>query len=59
MIISGAVMGKATVFDNLREWIAGAAFTVLLWAYRMNKDEYRRAMYQDVKAELEENAPDR
>jgi hypothetical protein len=48
-------MGKATLFDNLREWVSGIAFSVLLWAYRLSEDEYRRAMYQNIKAELEEN----
>ena len=52
-------MGKTPLSFYVRDFIAGIAFTVLLWAYGMNKAEYRRAMYEDVKAELSKNASDR
>ena len=33
-------MGKPSFFDNVREWIGGIVFAILLWSLRMTADEY-------------------
>lgn len=44
-------MGKATFFDNVREWIGGIGFRVFLWAYRMTQDEYFAEILEDARRE--------
>jgi len=46
-------MGQSTVWENLREGIAGVSFTVFLWAIKMTRDEYWLAIYKDEKARLD------
>ena len=36
-----------------REWIAGIAFDVFLWASRMTADEYIAAILEDARREYE------
>ena len=33
-------MGKPSLFQIIREWIGGIAFSVFLWANRMTAEEY-------------------
>ena len=33
-------MGKPPISYYVREWIAGIAFSVFLWAVRMSEEEY-------------------
>lgn len=42
-------MGESTVFERLKEFIAGVAFTVFLWASGMTQDEYWDAIYVQEK----------
>jgi hypothetical protein len=55
-------MGQSTVWENLKEWIAGVSFkewiagvsfTVFLWGIKMTRDEYWLAIYKGEKARLD------
>ena len=49
-------MGKASIFDNFREWIGGVAFAIFLWSARMTEDEYFDELSRS--AELRNGADD-
>ena len=38
-------MGELNVFERLKEFIAGVAFTVFLWASGMTQDDYWHVIY--------------
>lgn len=41
-------MGKLGVLDRMREWVAGLAHDVFLWAYRLTEVEYTHKILQEA-----------
>jgi hypothetical protein len=46
-------MDKTTFLDNIREWIAGIAFDVYLWASRMTEEEFIAAQERQARRLIE------
>jgi hypothetical protein len=44
------MMGKQTLKDRIKEFIAGVAFEVFLWASNLNRYDYFDAIYYQEKA---------
>jgi len=42
-------MGNPTIFDQIREWVAGIAWRVFLWAIRMTAEQYDQAVHEGCK----------
>lgn len=42
-------MDKETLGDKFRDWVAGVAFAVYLWAIRMTKEEFWAAQDRDAR----------
>lgn len=42
-------MGSQTLFERFKNWIAGIAFKVFLWAIEMDQEEYWRHIYEQEK----------